>query len=187
MTLVAQEADLPGVVILTPQRFFDERGHFEEVWSRRAFLEVGIDIDFVQDNRSLSLKKGTLRGLHYQSSPYAQAKLVRCTQGAIFDVAVDIRKTSSSYGRSFGIELTPDNGKQLFIPEGFLHGFVTLVDDTEVHYKCSNSYAPHAEGTVRWDSVGIAWPLDQQPIISAKDAVAMPFSEFVTPFDGELV
>lgn len=185
MPLTVKTTDLSGLVVLTPQRFVDDRGYFEEIWSRRAFSEAGIHMDFVQDNHSLSLKAGTLRGLHFQSPPHAQAKLVRCTRGAIFDVAVDIRKTSKTYGRSFGVELSPENGQQMFIPIGFLHGFLTLVDNTEIEYKCSESYAAHADGAVRWDSVGIDWPLHGSPILSKKDEAATPFQDFVSPFDGD--
>ena len=120
-----EQTSLPGVVILTPARFGDHRGFFSESWNRQRMQEAGIDIDFVQDNHSLSAQVGTVRGLHFQSPPHAQAKLVRCGKGRLFDVAVDVRKGSPSYGKWFGIELSFENGKQLLIPAGFLHGFVT--------------------------------------------------------------
>jgi len=174
--------DLDGVLTLQGRRFEDVRGHFEESWNRRAFQQAGIDADFVQDNHSISTQAGTLRGLHFQAPPHAQDKLVRCTRGAIFDVAVDIRRGSPSYGRWFGAELNPDEGKQLYIPRGFLHGFVTLLPDTEVQYKCTDYYAPEADGSVRWDSLGIDWPLTGAPVVSARDAAAIDFSEFRSPF-----
>ncbi|MBV7379830.1 dTDP-4-dehydrorhamnose 3,5-epimerase [Maritimibacter dapengensis] len=177
-----EQTDLPDVLIITPQRHGDSRGFFSESWNRGRMREAGLDIDFVQDNHSLSAKKGTLRGLHYQSPPDAQAKLVRCGRGALFDVAVDIRKGSPTYGEWVGVELSFENGRQLFIPEGFLHGFVTLTDDCEIIYKCSDYYAPESDGAVRWDSCGIDWPLEGTPVLSDKDAEAISFDAFQTPF-----
>lgn len=177
-----EQTDLPDVLIITPQRHGDSRGFFSESWNRGRLREAGLDIDFVQDNHSLSAKKGTLRGLHYQSPPDAQAKLVRCGRGALFDVAVDIRKGSPTYGEWVGVELSFENGRQLFIPEGFLHGFVTLTDDCEIIYKCSDYYAPDSDGAVRWDSCGIDWPLEGTPVLSDKDAEAISFDAFQTPF-----
>ena len=175
---------LDGVVILTPRRFGDDRGWFSEVWNRRVQEEAGIKADFVQDNHSFSGPKGTLRGLHFQSPPHAQAKLVRCSAGAIWDVAVDARKGSPTYGRWVGAELSAENGRQLFVPEGFLHGFSTLTDDTEVQYKCTDYYAPDSDGAVAWDSpgLGIDWRLDDDPVLSAKDAAAPVFADWHTPF-----
>jgi dTDP-4-dehydrorhamnose 3,5-epimerase len=160
----------------------DPRGYFTETWSRRDMSKAGIDVDFMQDNESWSRQAGTLRGLHFQAPPHAQDKLVRCTRGKIFDVAVDIRRGSPHYGQWHGVELSPETGTQLFIPKGFLHGFLTLEDDTEVQYKCSDTYAPECDGAVRWDSLGIAWPLNGAPILSQKDADAVPFSAFQSPF-----
>jgi dTDP-4-dehydrorhamnose 3,5-epimerase len=177
-----EETRLPGVLILTPRRFGDARGFFCESWSRRRMTQAGLDIDWVQDNHSMSMQTGTLRGLHFQSPPHAQAKLVRCGRGALFDVAVDIRRGSPSYGQWVGVELSFENGRQLLIPEGFLHGFVTLQPETEVIYKCSDYYAPECDGAVRWDSCGIAWPLDGAPILSDKDAVAPALAAFESPF-----
>jgi dTDP-4-dehydrorhamnose 3,5-epimerase len=177
--------DLPGVLLLTPRRFGDARGFFCETWNRRRFAEAGIEIDFVQDNQSLSAAAGTLRGLHYQAPPHAQAKLVRCGRGRLFDVAVDIRRGSPTYGQWAGAELSAENGKQLLVPAGFLHGFVTREPDTEILYKCSDYYAPDCDGAVRWDSCGIDWGLDGAPVLSDKDAAAPPLPEFDSPFTWE--
>jgi len=177
---------LPDVLILTPRRFGDARGWFTETWNAKAMAEAGLDLPFVQDNHSFSAAKGTLRGLHYQSPPRAQDKLVRCTRGAILDIAVDIRAGSPTYGQWVGVELTPDNGRQLFVPKGFLHGFVTLTSDTEVQYKCSDLYAPENDGAVRWDdpALGIDWGTTT-PILSDKDARAPLLAEIGTPFRRE--
>ena len=176
---------LPGLMILTPRRFGDHRGFFAESWSRAKLAEAGIDIDFVQDNHSLSMTKGTVRGLHFQAPPHAQAKLVRCGRGALYDVAVDIRRGSPTYGAWFGIELSFENGRQLLVPEGFAHGFASLEPETEILYKCSDVYAPATEGAVRWDDpqIAINWPLDgHDPVVSEKDAVAPRLAEIDTPF-----
>lgn len=165
---------IPDVLVLVPARHGDARGFFSESWNRERLAKAGIDIDFVQDNHSLSQKTGTLRGLHFQAPPHAQAKLVRCGRGRLFDVAVDIRRGSPTYGRWVGEELSFDNGRQLLIPEGFLHGFVTREPETEVIYKCSDHYAPDADGAVRWDSCGIDWGLTDDPVLSQKDAAAVP-------------
>ena len=184
MLIKANVTAIEGPLVIEPTRFGDARGYFEETWNRRVLLEGGIDVDFVQDNHSLSAEAGTLRGLHYQSPPHAQDKLVRCTRGAVVDVAVDIRNGSATYGRWMCVELSPDNGRQLFIPKGFLHGFLTLKPNTEVQYKCSDYYAPDCDGAVRWDSLGIDWPLTAPPTLSAKDGRAMPFAEFQSPFQS---
>jgi dTDP-4-dehydrorhamnose 3,5-epimerase len=179
------ETALPGVLLITPRRFTDARGFFGETWSRRAMAERGIDIDFVQDNHSVSVAAGTVRGLHFQAPPHAQDKLVRCGRGALFDVAVDIRRGSPTYGRWVGYELTAVNSLQLLIPKGFLHGFVTCAPDTEIVYKCSDFYAPACDGAVRWDDpdIGIAWPLNgATPVVSDKDAAAPALRDFVSPF-----
>ena len=179
-----EQTPLDGAVILTPRRFGDARGWFSEVWNSQTLAEAGVDAEFVQDNHSYSAPKGTLRGLHYQSPPHAQAKLVRCAAGAVWDVAVDVRKGSPTYGQWHGVELSAENGCQFFVPTGFLHGFVTLTDDAEVLYKCTDFYAPDCDGGVRWDSpsLGIKWPLDEEPILSDKDAVAPDFAGWSTPF-----
>lgn len=182
-----QTTDLPGVMILTAKRFGDARGWFTESWNASRMAEAGLDFAFVQDNHSFSAEAGTLRGLHYQKPPRSQDKLVRCTRGAIFDVAVDVRRGSASYGRWTGAELSADNGRQLLVPKGFLHGFVTLCPDTEVQYKCTDVYAPDCDGSVRWDSCGIEWPLQgRAPVLSDKDRAAVAFDDFVSPFESEV-
>lgn len=180
-----EQTPLEGVVKITPKRFGDHRGFFTETWNKAALAEAGIGVDFVQDNHSMSAARGTLRGLHYQSPPHAQDKLVRCTAGAIWDVAVDARAGSATYGRHVGVELTAESGAQLLVPKGFLHGFVTLSENTEVMYKCSDYYAPEADGSVLWSSLGIDWPLDGDPALSAKDADAPAFADWQTPFRGD--
>lgn len=180
-----EPTNLPGVVILTPARHGDARGFFSESWSQKRMREAGLDIDFVQDNHSLSAKVGTVRGLHFQSPPHAQAKLVRCGKGRLFDAAVDIRKGSPTYGQWTGVELSFENGRQLLIPAGFLHGFVTREPDTEIVYKCSDYYAPECDGSVRWDSCGIDWGFEGTPLLSAKDEKAVPLADFVSPFTFE--
>ena len=165
---------LPGVKIIEPKVFGDHRGWFMETYSEAIFNEAGINLNFVQDNQSFSATKGTLRGLHYQLNPKAQTKLVRCTRGAIFDVAVDIRKGSPTFGKWVGVELTADNKKQLLIPKGFAHGFMTLTDDVEVQYKVDELYAPDCDRGIAWNdpSIGIEWPMDITPVLSAKDEKA---------------
>ena len=177
-----EQTALSGVLILTPPRFGDARGFFSESWNKAKLAQAGITYDFVQDNHSMSAQVGTIRGLHFQAPPHAQAKLVRCGRGALFDVAVDIRRGSPTYGRWVGVELSFDNGKQLLIPEGFAHGFVTREPDTEIIYKCSDYYAPQADGGVRWDSCGIDWGFDGTPVLSDKDTQAPALADFDTPF-----
>ena len=176
---------LPGLLILTPRRFGDTRGFFSESWNRRTLAQHGIELDFVQDNHSLSHAAGTLRGLHFQAPPHAQDKLVRCGRGRLFDVAVDIRRGSPTYGRWFGTELSAENGRQLLIPKGFLHGLITREPDTEILYKCTDYYAPDCDGAVRWDSCGIDWGLADPPILSERDAAAPPLAAFDSPFTWE--
>ncbi len=174
---------LEGVLILTPKRFGDIRGFFAESWNRRTLELAGVETpEFVQDNYSLSHHPGTLRGLHFQGPPHAQGKLVRCGRGAFFDVVVDIRKGSPTYGHWVGYELSFENARQLWIPAGFLHGFVTRRFDTEILYKCTEYYAPECEGVVHWNSVGIDWGLESEPLLSDKDAEAMDFADFESPF-----
>lgn len=174
----------PVVHLIRPRRFGDTRGWFTEVYSVPAFEKLGITCTFVQDNHSLSVAAFTLRGLHFQGPPRAQDKLVRCIRGRIFDVAVDIRKGSPTYGQWIGAELSAENGYQLFIPIGFAHGFVTLERDCEVSYKCSDTYAPESDGGIHWDSVGIDWPLPTGtvPELSAKDQFQPNLAEFDSPF-----
>ncbi|ERJ95526.1 dTDP-4-dehydrorhamnose 3,5-epimerase [Selenomonas sp. oral taxon 892 str. F0426] len=167
------ETALPGVRILEPQVFGDARGWFMESWSKKKMEDAGIFVDFVQDNHSFSAQKGTLRGLHYQLNPMAQAKLLRVSHGAIFDVAVDIRRGSPTYAKWVGVELTAENYRQLFIPRGFAHGFITLTDDVEVQYKADNLYAPDCDGNIRWNDpeINVQWPL-APTVLSDKDANA---------------
>lgn len=180
-----EETPLAGVLVLTPRRFGDTRGWFTEVWNRQTLAARGITQDFVQDNHSYSRDAGTVRGLHFQSPPHAQAKLVRCGRGCVYDVAVDVRKGSATYGKWFGTELSADNGKQIFIPAGFLHGFVTRTPDCELLYKCSDVYAPECDGAVRFDDpdLGIDWGIDPaRAILSDKDRAAGSFKTFNSPF-----
>jgi dTDP-4-dehydrorhamnose 3,5-epimerase len=181
------KTDLPDLLILEPARFGDDRGFFSESWNRKTLQGQGIDIDFVQDNHSLSAAVNTVRGLHFQSPPHAQAKLVRCGRGVLFDVAVDVRRGSPTYGHWFGIELSAENGKQLLVPAGFLHGFATRAPDTEIIYKCSDYYAPECDGAVRFDdpTIGIDWGLSGPAILSDKDAKAQMLGAFDTPFVWE--
>lgn len=179
---------LEGVLVLTPKRFGDARGFFSESWNRKTLEASGLHLpEFVQDNHSMSARPGTIRGLHFQSPPHAQGKLVRCGRGRLFDVAVDIRKGSPTYGKWVGEELSFDNGRQLWIPAGFLHGFLTLEPDTEILYKCTDHYAPECDGAVRWDSCGVDWPISSglEPVLSEKDAAAPAFADFDSPFEME--
>ncbi len=172
------ETTLPGVLILEPRVFGDERGFFMETWNAAAFAEAGLDLAFVQDNHSRS-QKGVLRGLHFQN-PCPQGKLVRVANGAVFDVAVDLRESSPSFGQWVGVELSAQNKRMLWVPEGFAHGFLTLEDDTDFLYKCTAPYAPGSEFTLAWNdpAVGIAWPVDDlEPLISAKDAKGLSLAD----------
>ncbi|MCF8565019.1 dTDP-4-dehydrorhamnose 3,5-epimerase [Alicyclobacillus tolerans] len=164
------KTDLDGVLILEPKVFGDQRGFFTETYNKRTLEEHGIHIDFIQDNHSLSSTPGTIRGLHYQVAPAAQTKLVRCTSGAIYDVAVDIRRNSDTFGQWVGVILTADNHRQLLIPKGFAHGFCTLVPNTEVMYKVDEYYNPECDRGILWNEpdIGIPWP-SSQPVLSAKD------------------
>ncbi|SMX46422.1 dTDP-4-dehydrorhamnose 3,5-epimerase [Actibacterium lipolyticum] len=180
-----QDTKLEGVKLLTPKRFGDHRGFFSESWNKRTMEDAGLRYEFVQDNHSVSSEVGTVRGLHFQSEPHAQAKLVRCGRGRLFDVAVDIRKGSPTYGQWVGEELSFENGKQLLIPAGFLHGFVTREPDTEIVYKCTDYYSPECDGAVRFDDpdIGIDWGMgDTAPVLSEKDEAAPFLRDFDTPF-----
>lgn len=182
------ETDLPGVLILTPRRFGDARGFFSETWNRRTMAGLGVEIDFVQDNHSLSAEVGTIRGLHFQAPPAAQDKLVRCGRGAFLDVVVDIRRGSPTWGRWMGIELSAENGRQLLVPKGFAHGFVTRLPDTEICYKCSDFYAPETEGAVLFSdpAIGIDWGIAPgDAILSDKDRAALPLAQLDSPFVWE--
>ena len=176
--------EIQGLTIITPTVFGDSRGYFYESYHKGKFYENGLDLDFVQDNQSLS-GKGILRGLHFQNPPYEQGKLIRVIEGAIIDVVVDIRKSSPSYGKSFQIELNAENKVMFWVPPGFAHGFCTLEDRTIVTYKCTGLYSPENEDGLMWNDPGLAidWPLEQEPLLSAKDTEYTPFSEFVSPFE----
>lgn len=179
---------IADVKLITPQRFGDHRGFFEETYNRDAFAAEGVDMVFVQDNHSLSGAAGTIRGLHFQAPPRAQDKLVRCGRGRLFDVAVDIRKGSPTFGQWVGTELSFENGRMLLIPAGFAHGFVTLEPSTEIIYKCSDTYAPETEGAIRWDDpdIAIGWALDgAEPQLSGKDAAAPFLRDIDSPFTYE--
>lgn len=181
MTVI--ETKIKGLYIIEPTIFGDKRGYFFESFNAEKFKkEIGADFDFVQDNESLS-QKNVLRGLHFQAPPHAQGKLVRVSQGAVLDVAVDIRKDSSTYGQSETIVLSEENKRMFWIPPGFAHGFVALEDNTKFLYKCTSLYAPESEGTITWDDVelGIDWKVGN-PIISEKDLKGQEFSTFVSPF-----
>ena len=175
---------IDGLVILTPRTFRDERGVFRETWSEEAFRQAtGEEVAFVQDNESRSLK-GVLRGLHFQSPPHAQGKLVRCAAGRVLDVAVDIRRGSATFGQHVAIELSADDGRQIWIPPGFAHGFLSLEPHTVLNYKCTQPYAPGHEGALRWDDpyLAIEWGI-REPLVSPKDAAAAFWSDFNSPFD----
>lgn len=182
-----ENTKIPDVIFIAPDRYKDNRGYFAETYSKAKYSEIGIDVEFVQDNHSLSAKKGTVRGLHFQAPPHAQAKLVRCGRGAIFDVAVDIRVGSPSYGRWVGYELSEENGAQLYVPVGFAHGFMSLQPDSEIIYKCSDIYAPECEGAVRWNDqgIGIGWPSVEAVHIKQGDATAPLFVDMQSPFNWE--
>ena len=161
---------LEGVVIIEPDVFGDNRGFFMESWNKKKMAEAGLDYDFVQDNHSKSTVKGTLRGIHFQKGDKAQAKLVRCVKGAVLDVAVDLCKNSPTFKQWVGVELSEENKKQLLVPRGFGHGFVTLTDDVEFLYKADNYYAPEADAGIRWNDleIGVEWGIEN-PILSEKD------------------
>lgn len=172
------ETAIPGVLIIEPRVFGDARGFFMETWNAAGFASAGLNLAFVQDNHSRS-QKGVLRGLHFQN-PGPQGKLVRVTNGAVFDVAVDLRQTSPTFGQWVGVELSSENKRMFWVPEGFAHGFLTLEDDTDFLYKCTAPYAPQSEFTLAWDDpeVGIAWPsLGSDPLISEKDARGLALAQ----------
>ena len=174
--------DIPGPIIIEPKVFGDERGFFLESWNLAAFAKAGLDLTFVQDNHSRS-SRGVLRGLHYQD-PNPQGKLVRVANGRVFDVAVDIRRSSATFGRWIGVELSAANQRMLWVPPGFAHGFLTLEDKTDFLYKCTDFYQPASEHCLRWDDPALAidWPLeDMTPELSAKDKAGKPLADCVLP------
>lgn len=176
------ETKLKGLFVLKPKVFEDERGYFYESYNQNLFKQAGINFDFVQDNQSLS-QKGVLRGLHFQNPPHAQGKLVRVITGAVYDVAVDIRKDSDTYGQWFGLELTEKNKWMMFVPPGFAHGFLTLEDNTIFSYKCTNFYNKASEDCLLWNDndLNINWNFDK-PLLSTKDLEGKPFKGFLSMF-----
>jgi len=178
------ETELKGVYIVEPMVFGDHRGFFMESWSHRAFENAGLHYDFVQDNHSSSSVKGTLRGIHFQQGEAAQAKLVRCVKGAVLDVAVDLRGRSPTYKKWVAVELSGKNKRQLLIPRGFGHGFVTLTDDVEFLYKADNPYTPEADGGIRWNDpeIGVDWGVET-PVLSEKDQKSPYLRDAVTGFE----
>lgn len=178
-----QSTPISGVWVIEPQVFSDARGYFFESYHKEKFKKLGIDAEFIQDNESLS-QKNTIRGLHFQAPPYAQGKLVRVVQGKVYDVCVDIRKSSPTYGKHFGIELSAQNHLMVWIPEGLAHGFSVLEDNTIFSYKCTQIYHKEFEGGVLWNDVtlNIDWKVTQ-PIVSDKDQNLPTFSTFISPFE----
>lgn len=178
------KTDLEGVLLIEPTVFGDHRGWFMETYNEEKYKRLGISLSFVQDNHSFSATKGTLRGLHFQLEPKAQTKLIRCTKGSIFDVVVDIRKESPTYGKWFGIELSEENKKQLLISKGFAHGYTTLTENVEVQYKVDELYSPEHERGIAWNdpSIGINWPMNFKPILSEKDDEAPMLYEVESDF-----
>lgn len=180
MAFELRRLELDGIVEIRPDRFGDDRGFFSEVWSKPALESHGLKIDFVQDNHSFSAAKGVLRGLHYQLEPAAQDKLVRVTRGAVYDVAVDIRPASPTFGRWVGVTLSADAWNQLLVPKGFAHGFLTLTDNCEVQYKVSAPYSPEHDRSIRFDdpAIAIEWPdVGLEPQLSAKDREARTLAQ----------
>ena len=176
---------IDAVRLIRPRRFPDSRGYFAETWNRLGFAEAGIDVAFVQDNYSRSRSAGTIRGLHYQRPPKAQAKLVRVSRGAIFDVAVDLRRGSPTFGKHVSVNLSAEEGSQLFLPAGFAHGFCTLEPDTEVAYKISELYSPEHDAGILWNDpdLGIEWPLEGRiPVMSDRDQKLPRLAEIEAPF-----
>lgn len=176
------ETNLKGLLVIKPKVFEDERGYFFESYNYQLFKQAGLDFNFVQDNQSLS-QTGVLRGLHFQNNPNAQGKLVRVISGSVFDVAVDIRKKSPTYGHWFGLELTEQNKWMMYIPEGFAHGFATLQDFTVFSYKCTNFYNKASEDCIFWNDSDLAinWPIEN-PILSDKDLLGKHMKDFNSLF-----
>jgi dTDP-4-dehydrorhamnose 3,5-epimerase len=176
---------IPDVKLLTPKIHADPRGFFVESWNRRLLQEHGIDIEFVQDNHSLSVPKGTVRGMHFQAPPFAQIKLVRCTRGSILDVAVDLRTGSPTFGQAVTAMLSAENMQQLLVPEGFAHGFCTLEQNTEVLYKVNAYYSAECDGGIAWDdqALGIDWPVTaEEVLLSEKDKHQPKLAQLDSPF-----
>ena len=184
MSLTVKEYPLAGLKLITPRKFGDNRGFFSETYNAQMLADIGIHEQFVQDNHSLSVEKGTVRGLHYQKPPHAQAKLVRVGRGAILDVVVDIRRGSPTYGQHAAVELNAENWHQLFVPAGFAHGFCTIAPDTELQYKVSDYYAPAHDAGLLWNdpALGIVWPDFAGAQLSPKDTVLPRFADLDTHF-----
>jgi dTDP-4-dehydrorhamnose 3,5-epimerase len=183
-----QDLPLPGLRLVKPRRFADSRGYFAETYTERRFFEAGIMARFVQDNESYSASRGTIRGLHFQLPPAAQAKLVRVVRGSVYDVAIDLRAGSLTYGRWAGATLTAQGGEQLFVPRGFAHGFCTLEPDTIAAYKVDDFYAPASDSGLIWNdpTLAIDWPIaPHEVVLSDKDAKLGRFADFVSPFKYE--
>ncbi len=188
--MLTERLTIDDVILCRPRRFSDARGWFMETYSRATHAAAGIRTSFIQDNQSLSKLPFTVRGLHFQTSPHVQAKLVRVVRGSIFDVAVDLRSGSQTYARWCGATLTAEGGEQLFIPAGFAHGFCTLEPDTEVCYKVDGLYAPECDQGLRWDDpiLAIDWPLEgRTPVLSDKDSALPGFAEFRLPFSMDIL
>lgn len=185
MSLKVETLAIPDLKLVTPARYGDARGYFSEIYNAERFKAAGVTADFIQDNHSYSAVAGTIRGLHFQAPPFAQAKLVRVTRGAVIDVAVDARKGSPTYGKWVKAELSAENGVQIFVPRGFLHGFMTLQPDTEIQYKVDAPYSKESDGSVLWNDPGLAinWGIEPTAVtISDKDAGAQRFADFASPF-----
>lgn len=177
---------IQGPALLTPVRHGDDRGYFSEHYNQKTFRKaLGLPINFIQDNHAFSVNAGTLRGLHYQAPPHAQAKLVSCLAGAILDIIVDIRRSSPTYGQHISVELSGENQAQLWVPEGFLHGYITRTKGAHIFYKVNAHYHPQSDGAVLWSSpaLGLDWDGGCAPILSEKDQMAQDFNDFVSPFD----
>lgn len=185
------ETGLPGLLLVEPKVLRDSRGFFLETWSRKAFASLGLGYDFVQDNHARSVSPGVLRGLHFQVPPASQAKLVRVSRGAVFDVAADLRKGSPTFGKWFGAILSAENFRQMLIPRGFAHGYLTLAPDTEFQYKVDAPYAPDLDAGLAWDDpdLAVAWPLAEHgvaaPLLSDKDRLLPRLAGFDSPFTFE--
>lgn len=177
---------IPAVKLITPKKFGDDRGFFSETWNEKLFTEAGIEARFVQDNQAYSAKQGTVRGLHFQLAPMAQDKLVRVLRGAILDVAVDLRRTSPSFGEHVAAVLSAENWSQLWVPKGFAHGYCTLTPDTEVFYKVTALYSPQHDRGIMWDdpALGIDWPVTADTAeLSAKDKIQPKLADIAAPFE----
>ena len=182
--MIITPTKIPDILVVESKKYGDERGFFSEVYKQSVFTEYGFNEVFIQDNHAYSAEPGVLRGLHYQSPPFAQDKLVRVVRGSIFDVAVDIREGSPTFGQWVGVELSAKNWKQLLVPKGFAHGYLTLEPDTEVLYKVTNGYAPECDKGVLWGdpSIAIEWPLEGSPILSAKDEIQPLLADMTLEF-----